>query len=231
MSLKKLGTLLVAMLALGAIVASSASATATTVAKEWNTTGTIKEAITIGKHKVASGEELAVGEFTTTVSGLGLDLTSTGAKCLSCSISNSGGAAIGSGKIKFTGVTAMAPAKCKVRNESVETTALKIEAHYMEGETVYVKFSPASGEAFATVQLENKSTGETCPISTGVVVKGSLYAQAENKTGVAATLQNVTLDPAINATAGGELKVGTEKASLYGKAGFELTSGAAFKVG
>jgi hypothetical protein len=104
---------------------------------------------------------------------------------------------------------------------------LSIEADYMIGSTVYVKFTPTAGETkeFATVAI----TG--CSLATTLVPKGSVFVEAAKHTGEYAVEQEVHSSEAINTTAGGSLKVGTKTASLTGSALFKLKSGSAFGVG
>jgi hypothetical protein len=236
MRLKKLGAALVVVAALGAVLASSAFAEgAMQVPKQWYV-GTPGKLLSGSK---TVNVKSAGGTFTTEVGKTKYKLHSTGVSCVGCIIENSGGHAIGSGKLKFEGVTVEEPAGCSVAS-TIETASLSVTADWMESvlvenpethelETVttstnYVKFVPTAGEAteFATVKI----TG--CALATTLVPKGSVFARTVNATGVLAAEQPVESSEAINATAGGNLHVGTKNASLTANATFTLASGEAF---
>ncbi len=139
MILKKLGMSLVVVLALGAVMASSAFATASTEAKVWKvgtteggtSTLTGTKAVTIEKKSGSTNPTL-----TTKVGGTELVLQATGIECQSCTITNESatksGVATGTGKIKFTGVTVVKPSTCAVTGGAVTSNTLFVEAHYME---------------------------------------------------------------------------------------------------
>jgi hypothetical protein len=221
MRLKKLGAALVVVAALGAVLASSAFAAATQEAAQWYTgsgSGTL-----LSGSETATAEAIGTGTFETEVGKVKYVLQSTEIECAGCSVENSGGHAIGSGALKFKNVTVKEPAGCSVASE-IETAALSVSADWMIGSTDYVKFTPAAGESteFATVKI----TG--CALATTLVPKGSVFVQAANATGVQATPQKITSSGAINATAGGNLHVGTKNATLAAEANFALGSGAPF---
>ena len=218
MRLKKLGAALVVVAALGAVLASSAFAAATTTDVQWYTgsgSGTL-----LSGSKTATSEQVGSATFATTVSGEAVVLHSTGINCEGCTIENSGSTAVGSGKLKFTGVTVEKPTGCSVAS-TIETNALSVQADWMIGTDNYIKFVPTAGEekGFATVTL----TGASCPIATSIIPKGSVFVQSANATGVQAVSQTVSSSKAINETAGGSLHVGTEAAWLEGSAAFSLT--------
>jgi hypothetical protein len=213
MKLKKLGMALVVVLALGAVMASSAFAKAETVSVNWKT-GTTEAGVTtlVGSQAVtASATENGILE--TTVAEAPLTLKSTALSCVSCTITNSSGAK-GSGQIKFENVTVVTPAACKVSGGSVTTKALAVDATYMEGTTNLIQFKPASGATFATVKLEG------CSIAGSYNVTGVVYGKSANATKVYKTSQTVNFTPSINTTAGGELHFEAEEAKLTGGAAF-----------
>jgi hypothetical protein len=102
MRLKKLGAALVVVAALAAVLASSSFAAATTETKAWNVTGE------------ATSKAVGTATFKTEVAGTPYVLQATGINCEGCKTENSGGVAVGSGKLKFTGVTVKEPAGCSV---------------------------------------------------------------------------------------------------------------------
>jgi hypothetical protein len=223
MNLKKFGMTLVAILVLGAVVASSAFGAAGTKDATWR----------VG----ASGSEL-VGSETVTASGSNefvffwgetpVVLNSTGLECLECKIENVSGNGVGSGKLKFTGVTVSSPATCAVSGGAVTTLALKVNAGFMEGTTNYVQFAPNSGTTFATVTLKEGSG--VCPLSGSYIVSGKVYVQSNNATGVYEKEQTVKSSGTINSTAGGELKFGSKNAELNGTGTFKLSGTKAGEV-
>jgi hypothetical protein len=223
MRLKKLGAALVVVVALGAVLASNAFAAAATEAKEWNVGGSMLT----GKSETVSSTAVGTATFETEVGSTKYVLTATGIDCVGCTIANTGSpsSATGTGHLKFTGVSVMEPAGCSVASE-IETTELTVSADWMEGEKVYVKFTPAAGETkeFATVAI----TG--CALATTIVPKGTVFVEAANKTEKYEVEQEVHSSKTINEVAGGSLKVGTKNAVLTGRAKLKLNSGAGFGV-
>lgn len=169
--------------------------------------------------------QIGTATFVTTVAGQTVELGSTGMNCSGCVIENSGGTAVGSGKLEFTGVTVLKPANCSVTS-TITSNALKIKADYMISSADYILFEPSAGveTGFATVEL----TGASCVIKSAIVPKGTLFVKAQNATGIQAAEQRVNSSAAINSEAGGTLRVGSEAASLTGEAKFELSGGGAF---
>ena len=218
MRLKKLGAALVVVAALGAVLASSAFAAATTTDVKWYTGAA--PGTELSGSATAASEQVGASSFKTTVAGEAIELSSTNIECVECKIENSGGTAVGSGKLKFTGVTVSKPAGCSVAS-TITTKALKVKADYMISSVDYILFEPEAGAetGFATVEL----TGASCPIKTAIIPKGTVFVEAANATGTQAVEQEVASSEAINSTAGGSLHVGTETASLTGHAKFKLT--------
>jgi hypothetical protein len=216
MRLKKLGAALFVVAALAALLASSAFAAATTTDVKWYA-GAAPGTELSGSETV-SATPVGTGTFTTTVGGTAYELTSTGVECVSCKIENSGGTAVGSGQLKFTGVTVAKPAGCSVA-ATITTKALSIQADWMIGAVDYVKFTPTAGEttALATIEI----TG--CALATTIVPKGTVFFQSVNSTGILAPTQQIKTSATINSTAGGSLHVGTESATLTDEARFKLS--------
>lgn len=210
MRFKTLNFALLAILALGAVVASSAMATATESNGFWYIEGA----------KLESGVEHAMnlschneGNFvlTSTVgkNNTPLKLNATGISCPEGLIFNEGSKAKATGKIKFSGVTVVEPAGCSVAGGAVETEALKAQV-YMEGTKALVRFAPSTGTQFAEVEI----TG--CAIAGAYPTKGVVFGEAANATGVSAGEQKVTVSGAINTAAGGSLTFGGHSAALAG---------------
>jgi hypothetical protein len=217
MRLKKLGAALVVVAALGAVLASGALAAATTSDATWRTgaSGTVLS----GSAGIAS-EQVGESTFATTVSGQAVELHSTNIECEGCTIENSGGTAVGAGKLVFTGVTVAKPAGCSVAS-TITTKALKVKADYMIETQNYILFEPSAGTetGFATIEL----TGLSCPIGAAIVPKGTLFTQSTWRTGFYTDEQEVESSSLDNGIAGGSLHVGTEAATLTGRVAFMLT--------
>ena len=219
MSLKRLGIALVASLALAAVFASSAFATATTTKSFWREAGT----------KLSSGTTKAVKctastpfIFKFSVAGE-IEIEAQKLECPSGDvIKQEGEQAIATGTLKFSGLTVMKPAGCKT-NASITTKPLTAKT-FMEGATTYERFAPTEGEVFANVPLTECAAEGTYP------AKGNVFGQAGNPTGTEAVNQPLTFSGAINTTAGGALTLGTNAATISGKANNELGSGAKFSA-
>ncbi len=212
MKLKKLGAALVVVAAVGAVLASGALAAATTTDVKWYTGAGAGTELT-GSETVAVEQ---VGTLTQVSSG-SIVLHATGTNCVGCKIENSGGTAVGSGQLEFTGVTVEKPAGCTTTS-TITTKPLSWKADWMIGVTNYWKFVPTAGEetAFVTFQL-----GGAC--SQVVTHKGSLFVQTANATGTQAASQQVISSATINSTAGGTTRVGTEAGSLTATFNFKLS--------
>jgi hypothetical protein len=243
MRLKKLGLAVMVAGVFGAIVASSASAVVQTVEAEWytgtNPAGTLSTTLTgdetvtlrLGKHQLlGTPEPETKTRFTVKVGVNTYELTATGIECEECKITNGAAnseKAMGDGRIKFTGVTVMQPSpECKVAGGTVTTNPLKAQADYMHEGKAYVKFEPTAGpaNAFATVSVIE------CPLAANLVVKGSVFGEALNATGVGATEQPITFSKAIHETTQSTINVGGNTAILEGQAIAKLASGAEFGV-
>jgi hypothetical protein len=205
MRLTKLGLALIAILALGAVVANTAMATATESNGFWYAEGTKLTAEEGGQPVVCA----QVGEATlsTTVGGKPLKFKATGGTCPEFVIFNEGSKAKGTGKIKLTGVTVVEPAGCTVSGGELETVKLSAQV-YMEGTKVLVRFAPASGTVFA----EPKVTG--CSIAGAYPIKGVEFGEWGNATGVGAFKNSITFSGEINAAAGGSLTVAGQAATI-----------------
>ena len=209
MRLKKLGTALVVVAALGAVLANSAFAAATTTDVKWYTGASPGTELSGSKTLTASEE--GIGSFETKVSGTQITLHMTGTECIECKIENSGGVAVGSGKLKFTGVTVQTPAKCST-STSIETKALSLTADWMIEPFSYIKFVPTKGEEAEFAQFT--LTGTECPLKTTVIPKGTVFFLNINQTGNQEATQHVNTTITVNNEAGGTLHVGTEAGML-----------------
>jgi hypothetical protein len=219
MRLKKLGAVLVVVAALGAVLASSALAAGVTQDVKWYTgasPGTeLSGSETIGITQVGTAS------LTTEIGTIVYTLDWTEVECVGCKIENSGGVAVGSGKLKFEEVSVLKPAGCSVA-ATIETRPLLVQVDWMaaaSSEPNYVKLTPAAGEAteWATIEI----TG--CALETTILLKGSAFGQTQNATGTEAVEQEVRFSDAINKAAGGTLHVGSKSAVLAASVQFEMS--------
>lgn len=223
MRIKKLGAVLFAAAALGTVLASNASAAATTTDVQWYT-GAAPGTLLSGSATLNTSL-VGTAVLSTNVGGVPIVLEATGVECAGCIVENVSGAAVGSGKLKWTGVSVQAPSTCTV-SSTITTDALTFKADYMVGTTDYILLEPTagSGAAFMSFSL----SGISCPLQATIVHKGTLFGQFANATGTQATSQTVDFSGTINSTAGGTTHVGAETATVEGSIAFSLASGAAF---
>jgi hypothetical protein len=237
MSMKKLGAVLVAVLALTAIVVSSASAAVVTERAEWYTGAapgtTLKE-----KEDVPVTLELPK-ETTATlvgnVAGTPVELSSNLISCVGCNITNeavtekAGAAAIAKGKITFSNVKVTKPANCDAQGinadgtleevEMITTRPLVVHADFMDKESpanshAFAEFRPQSGGVFAGVKL----TGPACGVAGNFNVTGTIFGESANDTGIQAAEQKVSFNAGVQTTTGAGLKFGANAATLTGSA-------------
>jgi hypothetical protein len=240
MSIKKLGFSLVAVLALAAVMASSAFGAVETKAAKWYTGSPLTE-LTGSKAITAEmiedpGLGAVLSKFNTEIGGLPVELTSNSIECSGCTIENkevtgkAGKVAFGSGKIVFKNVTAMLPENCTVKSEAgvageVITKSLNIHGDFMDtnvaNEHDFVEFVPAAGAGTTFAQFKLSGTG--CSAIAGTYnVTGTVFGESVNNTGVPAANQSLILGAGVQATTGAELKVGVKPATLTGEASFSI---------
>lgn len=209
------------------ILSTNAFATATVESAKWYT-GTTEGGVTelSGTQAVTAeiGETPELGlkhTFHWTILGTTVHLTVTVLGCQGCEIEIVGFPPRPkiTGKFKWASVKVDAPSTCKVKNEEILSNELVGESDYMEGTKSLIKFVPKEGEALATITLE-KGSG-ACPIAGSYVLKGSMFGELVNNTGVFKTSQTLKFSPTINAAAGGSLKVGSEPVEYTGASIFK----------
>jgi hypothetical protein len=208
MSIKKLSLTLAAVLALACIAAASAFATATASKGHWVVSG----AKLSGSKTVTCAKATGSGNFKMVwkVLGTPAEFEASGLECLESTISSPGEFAVGSGKLRFTGVTITNPVGCRTTS-TISTGAISSQT-YMEGTKVYVRFVPTSGTTFVNVPISGCAAAGSYPI------KGSEFGLSPNLTGVESEHQKLEFSGAINTTAGGALSLGTDSATLAGVA-------------
>jgi hypothetical protein len=223
MKLKTVGMAFLALVVLGAVMASSAFATPVTKKSRWQvgtTPITTPQAVTCSK---AGSENLILKG---SVLGAATELKATGIECVEATISNEvvGGEnmAVDAGKLKFTGVSVVQPAGCGVA-ETLTTEPL-VTTLFMDSSSstvTYDKFAP-KGEKFISIKITGCSIAGTYP------VKGFTYGEAANPTGTLAANQPLKFNSTTNSF--GTLTLGTEPASITGEANNALVSGQEFRA-
>jgi|SRR5579875_1046912 len=160
-----------------------------------------------------TGEESIEGNQTGTST---LEMTISGIKTkISCT------AATGTGKIKesnkdtssaikFTGCTVAEPSGCKTTSE-IKTTATKTELE-VEGEKVFDKYTPESGETFTTIPIEG------CAVEGSYKVTGSARCEIQSP-----KTEAVEKECAFSSSTGSKLKFGANTATFTGKFLYKLT--------
>jgi hypothetical protein len=232
MSIKKFGAALVAVLALTAIAASSASATVSTTAAQWYTGAS--PGTTLAGETAVTGSPSGTTTLEGEIAGKKVKLSTSTFNCVGCKIKNSavetaGTATIatGEGQIEYTGVTVVEPTVCTVHTAGVAgdgtiiTKPLKIHGDWMDTNTenkhAFLQFIPKTGSVFASLEF----TGTNCPIAGPDNVTGTVFGESTNNTGVQAVTQPLKFSAAVQSTTGASLKLGVNAATLTGTATFE----------
>ena len=211
MSLKKLGIALGAVLAIGALLASSAFASPVTNKAQWvNSEGEAITGKTVTCAKAGAGNLVLKG----TILGSPAEITAEQVECIGGTIANTEvegvHMATASGKLKFTGLTVVKPEGCTA--EPVETVSLtgSLKMDSENASKSYAEFKPASGTKFATVKLRG------CAAEGNYNVNGVTYGEAAYETGVTAESQVLKFNEATNGF--GTLTMGSEPATIEGEA-------------
>jgi hypothetical protein len=222
---------------LGAIVASSASATNVTLPSRWTVNGAKLNAGQSAKVKCSVHEEEGVGKKLILDGEVGegsekikVKLTATAIECInhegtsegngSARIEQTGTGTEASpyqaedfGRFVFTGVTVSEPANCTVAGGTVTTNPLQSKLIHDAAETkheiVYDRFTP-TGTNFASVKIE----GASCSVAGTRIAKGAFCGKAENKTGVDAVNQPITSSLQTEETIESAGKTGEESCKL-----------------
>lgn len=214
---QKLGAALFVVLAVCAVIAIPSQATVLEV-------GTTK--FTNGQEETFKVTEIGMGTISTKILGQNFKKTHTGMEIVEGKLVQNGTTVEGTGKLRLTGVTVDEPAGCKT-GSTIETTAIRgVVAHgntEATKEKLYIKFTPASGETFATLKLEGCAAAGSYPL------KGSVYGEMSNLTGVLAVKTQVNFSAAINSSQGGALTFGKEPAVLTASGEGELAGANAGK--
>lgn len=213
--LKKISAVMVALAAFGAVLTSSAFATATTTDVQWYY-GASPGTLLSGSETLAvalAGSEARFGAF---AGGNTYEFHATGINCFNCVISNAGSTAIGSGEFEFTGVTVDEPHGCTTAS-SFRTKPLSFQADWMMGTVDEFRLEPTNPTTLWTVTFSG------CAAATTLNYKGNQFLECTNLTKVQAVEQEVHSSAAINKAAGGSLTVGSEPASLTADLKFKMS--------
>jgi hypothetical protein len=198
-------------------MAATAVASPTETTGKWNVAGTtLSGSETVNCH-VKSGTSIILGA---TIGGASLKLNATGVECVESTIFHDSGFARDAGKLKFTGVTVVAPTGCQTTS-SLTTKALKTQL-FMEGTTVYDKFTPASGETFFSLAITECGAEGSYPWT------GFFYGKSSNATAIASATQTLTFGSAVNAAAGNGLRLGGNTGTITAEVENTLASGNAY---
>ncbi|HEY2477278.1 MAG TPA: hypothetical protein VGI17_00945 [Solirubrobacterales bacterium] len=237
MSIRKLGVALVAALAIGAVMASSASATVVTKAANFRVGGAV-----LTGSKTVTGSAVTNGVLESEIGTTKIKLQSTAFSCEGCKIENKevtenlGSVAYGEGKIVLENVTVLEPANCTVTGETgvlgkVPTKPLKIHGDFMDTNTAnqhgFVQFLPLSGGTFAQFTLG----GAGCAAISGAKnVSGTVFGESILNTGEESATQELVFSQAVQETTGASLLLGIKPAKFSGKGAFELSTGEKFSI-
>ena len=210
MSLKKLGIALGAVLAIGALLASSAFASPVTNKAQWvNSAGETISGNSVTCANSGAGN-LQLG-FTflgspglieaEQVSSIGALITNTEVEGVHM--------ATASGKLKFTGLTVVKPEGCTV--EPIETVALtaNLKMDSENSSKAYVEFKPASGTKFVTMKVRG------CAFEGNYGINGVLYGEAASTTGSVAETHALRFNE--TTTLLSSLSLGAEPAAFLGE--------------
>jgi hypothetical protein len=217
LSLKKLILTFLAITALGAAVASSASAAAVEASGTWYVAGVpVKEepecSATIRSRRKNTG--LSSRSSKRRRVEMQLDSMSWSAG----KIYNESGKAKMKTTLKFR--RSQSGETCRLFRlgwgDHVGTLGGQV---YMEGTKALLRYAPATGTTFATFKLGG------CSIAGTSSIKGTEFGEMANPTGVAAASQILRFSSAINSAAGGALTVGGNPVVLTEQPILMLTKG------
>jgi hypothetical protein len=202
--------LMLAMLVLGAVFASSASATT----PQWFVAGS-----PLG---IGATEPLAESTTVTETFSIKPQTVNVKLECKSMSLPKSaikGERTREDNPIKLGNCTFTGPANCT----GPSSLSLEPLTSTLEGTSgsFKLKFKPTSGETVMTINI----SGTGCALAGEFVIKGTMSC---NYPGVETETKNHVLE--FSLSSGSELKHGSEKVNLTGKDEFWLTSGKSWKV-
>jgi hypothetical protein len=217
MRVLKIGAVLATMVVAGVLSVSSAAAAPVTTSSYWYVNGS---KLANGSSNILDCAKTGSANFVIETTILvPVELTASGINCGlgTAKIVQSGSAAKAESTLQFTGVTVMTPSGCTTPT-TITTSALTSEL-YMDSATaavIYDKFEATSGGSFMTLKLENCSIAGTYP------VKGALFGQWANTTGVSSNPQRVVFN---STTAGfSTLAVGSTAALVTGEMNKTVTN-------
>ncbi|HEY2477279.1 MAG TPA: hypothetical protein VGI17_00950 [Solirubrobacterales bacterium] len=237
MSIRKLGLSLAALLAIGAVMASSASAAVETMPGKFFVEGAL-----LTGSKTVTGSAVTNGVLESEIGTTKIKLQSTAFSCEGCKIENAaktekaGAIAFGEGKIVFENVTVVEPANCTVTGETgvlgkVPTKQLAIHGDWMDTveaqKHAFIQFLPLSGGTFAQFTLG----GAGCAAISGAKnVSGTVFGESKLNTGEEAATQELVFSQAVQETTGASLLLGIKPAKFSGTGAFKLTTGEKFSI-
>jgi hypothetical protein len=228
-TLKNFSLAIAFIVAVGAVMASTASATMSSEG-QWYIGETFPgTALPEGTSKTMACENESPRFILTGTVGEALiptKIAATGMECVGASIKNEGSHGVFSGKLQFTGVTVVEPSGCTVENGTVTTEALKAQLYMDSGSSTlaFAKFEPAAGATgrFAVVKIQG------CAIAGSKTVRGSMFGEATNPTSTFAAKQPLEFSSTVDTTAESALILAGNEAHISGQAADYLSSGESF---
>ncbi|HEY2478331.1 MAG TPA: hypothetical protein VGI17_06335 [Solirubrobacterales bacterium] len=237
MGLKKFSLTIVAVLAIGVVMANTASATVSTTGATF-----FVEGAELTGSKTVTGKAVTNGSLDTEIGSTHTKLEFPKLSCEGCKIENAaktekaGAIAVGEVKIVFEEVKVIEPANCTVTGETgvlgkVPTKLLAIHGDWMDtveaNKHAFVQFLPLSGGTF--FQFELSGTG-CAAVSGPKNVTGSLFAESKLNTGESSAKQELVFSPTVQKTTKAALLVGIKEAELSATGAFELSTGEKFNI-
>jgi hypothetical protein len=197
-------------LAMAIALVTSAFAAASASATTWSVSGSpLAEGKANGKTVNASLKAGTTATLKGKLLGQEFVLHATTLSSENGLIYQEGSAAKDSGVLVFSGLSVEKPSPaCEVASP-IKTKPLASELTMDVGgsETAYDKFVPAEGLVFATITVKG------CAVAGSYNVKGEVFGEG-NEYGVEETPQPLNFSPAINASQGGSLTLGSNAAEL-----------------
>jgi hypothetical protein len=234
MSLRKLGTATAALLVVGIVTASSAMGAVETKAVQWYLGSSPETATTLSGFQAISAEiaeHPGIGkkvEKVTTIAGTRIRVVATAFTCVECVMENreltskAGKIAWGKGKLKMTGAVLVEPSGvCTISSPGAATGEIVTKPIVIHGDwrdTIagnqhpFLQFLPEAGTTFWTIELK----GTSCAIAGLYNITGSLFGELKSNVGTIAASQELVMSPTVQATAGGELHLGSAPVTLTG---------------
>ncbi len=222
MWLKRTAFAFVAMLALSAVVANSAMATATESNGFWYKGSTKLTSAEPATCKL-DPETSFVLTSTVGTKSTPVKITADVVECTEATITNSGSKAKVKFRLTIKEVQILEPAGCTIPGGEFETEEISGQI-YMEGSKALLRLAPTASETFAEIEIEG------CAITGAYPLRGTMFGEALNATNVLAAEQTFSYRPPVQAAAGGTLTFGGHAAAVEGVVSITPVAGGQIKV-